>query len=339
MTSPTSILIVDDEPAVRDVMARWLAGPGVTVRTAASADEALAAAGRSQCDLAVIDVRMPGHDGVWLKNELQRAHPHTAVVLAIAYTDLLDRDEATTEVADLLVKPFARDRFLLAVDRGKRWHKQALEDLRWHAQLLAEIRDRTGDLARTLADAAAHGTPEIEAVAALLETRAPLAAAHTRRVAPLAAAVAATLGVEAAPAGLVELVAQVHDIGKAAMPEALLTKPSPYTAAERAMMRRHVEVGVELLAGTATLAATAPYVLASHEWYGGGGYPLNLAGERIPLVSRIVAVADAFDAMTAAREYRPLVGVADATAELLRCSGTQFDPDVVAALLTVLGCP
>jgi DNA-binding NtrC family response regulator len=149
MTPLDSILIVDDEPAVRDVMARWLSDSGADIQTAANADEALAAVSANHCDLAVIDVRMAGQDGVRLKNELRRTHPHTAVVLATAYTDLLDQTGATTDIADLLVKPFARDRFFLAIDRGRQWRKQAIEDLRWHAQLSLEVRDRVDEICRT----------------------------------------------------------------------------------------------------------------------------------------------------------------------------------------------
>src|SRR5499427_10355126 len=134
MTPITSVLIVDDEPAVRDLMSRWVSGMGLRPQTAANAAEALATLRTRQYDLAVIDVMMPGHDGLWLANELQRVHPHTAVVIATAYTELLD-GESHRPVADLLIKPFQRERFALAVDRGRQWRKQALEEVHWHAML------------------------------------------------------------------------------------------------------------------------------------------------------------------------------------------------------------
>ena len=142
MTPLSSVLIVDDEPAVRDLMARWVTSLGLRPKTAASADEALEALREQHCDLAVIDVMMPGHDGLWLATQLQRDHPHTAVVIATAYTELLDADAEQRPIADMLVKPFQRDRFALAVDRGRQWRKETLEEVQWHARLSVEVADR-----------------------------------------------------------------------------------------------------------------------------------------------------------------------------------------------------
>ena len=104
-----------------------------------------------------------------------------------------------------------------------------------------------------------------------------------------------------------------------------------------AIMRRHVEMGAEILKATRTLGHAAATVLASHEWFGGGGYPRKIAGIAIPFVSRIVAVADAYDAMTQGRADRICLDSADAVAEILRCSPAQFDPEIVGAFLAVLG--
>jgi HD-GYP domain-containing protein (c-di-GMP phosphodiesterase class II) len=131
--------------------------------------------------------------------------------------------------------------------------------------------------------------------------------------------------------------ARFHDIGKLAIPHALLTKPSPLTEGEKAIMREHVEVGAEILQSTQTLADAAPIVGASHQWFSGAGYPWKLAGDEIPLASRIISVVDAYDAMTQHRAYRVNVDSSDAIAELLRCCPAQFDPEVVAAFLAVLG--
>jgi len=337
MTPLTSVLIVDDEPAVRDLMARWVAALGLRPRTAANADEALATLRTQHYDLAVIDVMMPGHDGLWLAGQLQRDHPHTAVVIATAYTELLEGDAGRRPIADLLIKPFQRERFALAVDRGRQWRKEALDQLRWHAVLSLEIRDRTEQICALVRERVAAGVSEAEALAAFAAERMPGTAAHTYRVARYAQSVARELDVEQELGEGLEIAARFHDVGKAAMPDALLTKPSPLTPGEAAIMRRHVEVGAEILQAAGTLAHSAPAVLASHEWFGGGGYPMKLAGADIPLASRIIAVADAYDAMTQDRTYRVRFDSSDAIADLLRCSPTQFDPDIVAAFLAVLG--
>jgi putative nucleotidyltransferase with HDIG domain len=336
MTALSSVLIVDDEPAVRDIMARWVASLGLQPQTASNADEALATLRTHHYDLAVIDVMMPGHDGLWLAAQLQRDHPHTAVVIATAYTDLLQDDGAERPIADLLVKPFQRDRFALALDRGRQWRKQALEDVRWHAELSKELQDRTKLICADLQARVAAGRTEADALMRIGIERTPDTMAHAVRVARYAQSVARELAVEG-EVGPLDAAARFHDIGKAAMPDALLTKPSPLTPGEAAIMRRHVDAGAEILACTTKLTDAAPLVLASHEWFGGGGYPLKLAGADIPLASRIIAVVDAYDAITQNREYRSQQDSADAIAELLRCSPTQFDPRVVAAFLAVLG--
>jgi response regulator RpfG family c-di-GMP phosphodiesterase len=335
MTPLTSVLIVDDEPAVRDLMARWVSSLGLQPRTASNAEEALESLRTRHCDLAVIDVMMPGKNGLWLAGELRRDHPNTAVVIATAYTELL---EGTAHpVADLLVKPFKRERFVLAVDRGREWRRQAVEDLEWHARLSVELRQRVDELRDALARTRSQGEDESALLIALEQERAADVATHGERVARYSLAIARELSASDGLIDTIGVTARFHDIGKIVMPEALRTKPSPLTPGEVAIMRKHVDAGAEILEATATLRSIAPFVRASHEWFSGGGYPHRLAGTGIPAVSRIVAVADAYDAMTQDRHYRSRLDSAEAIAELLRCAPAQFDPEIVVAFLNILG--
>jgi putative nucleotidyltransferase with HDIG domain len=156
---------------------------------------------------------------------------------------------------------------------------------------------------------------------------------HTAGVAELAVSTAREAGLEGTQVEEVRRAAQLHDIGKLAVPDAILAKPGPLTPAEWAIMRRHTIVGAEIVAAAPALARVAPLVRASHERFDGAGYPDGLAGEAIPLGSRIVAVCDAFEAMTAERPYCPAMDVPAALEELRRCSGEQFDPLVVDAFV------
>jgi putative two-component system response regulator len=333
----TSVLIVDDEPAVRDLMARWVTALGLRPRTAASADEAMASLRTNHYDLAVIDVMMPGHDGLWLANEVQRDHPNTAVVIATAYTELLDGDPHQRPIADLLIKPFKRERFALAVDRGRQWRKQALEEVHWHAVLSIEMRDRAQQVMTIVAERSASGVAESTTLMDLALERTPETAAHGERVARYALSVAREMGLDDELGSSLVDAARFHDIGKVAMPEALLSKPGPLTPGEMAIMRQHVDVGADILEATQGLGSVAEAVRASHEWFGGGGYPRKTCGDAIPIAARIIAVVDAYDAMTQDRAYRIRFDSSDAVAELLRCSPAQFDPIVVNAFLAVLG--
>ena len=337
MPPMTSVLIVDDEPAVRDLISRWVVSLGLRPQTASNADEALASLRLHHHDLAVIDVMMPGHDGLWLAAEMRREHPHTAVIVATAYTELLGADAQQAPIADFLIKPFQRERFALAVDRGRLWRKQVLEEVHWHAMLSIELRDRAAQFVHALDARVAAGATEADALGALLLEGMPDVAAHGERVARYAQSVARELDVDRALGDDLDVVARLHDVGKLAMPEALISKPSPLTPGEMAIMRQHVEIGAEILESTRALAFAAMAVRASHEWFGGGGYPRKAAGIAIPFVSRIIAVADAYDAMTQDRAYRIRYDSSDAVAELLRCSPVQFDPEIVAAFLAVLG--
>jgi diguanylate cyclase (GGDEF)-like protein len=153
---------------------------------------------------------------------------------------------------------------------------------------------------------------------------------HLSGVAQLAEAVSLRLGLSREQAEEVQRAAALHDIGKLAIPESILTKTGPLTAAEWSFVRQHTVIGERILSVAPSLAGCAKIVRSSHEWWDGTGYPDGLAAEEIPLPSRIVFVCDAFDAMTSARPYRDRRSEQDAVAELRRCAGTQFDPTVVA---------
>src|SRR5262245_51577487 len=333
VTTLTSVLIVDDEPALRDLMARWAVSLGLEPTTAGSSEEALERLRGRSHDLAVIDIVMPGQNGLWLVEELRRSHPDMPVVLATGFTDKLA--EADTHVADFLIKPIRRERFALAVDRGRKWRHQSLEESRWHRRM-AEDFDASLSEILTLVRAHDGSAAEDEFLSTLASARVPDVMTHGDRVAVFARLIARQIDLDDEAVLEVERAARFHDIGKAAVPLALLSKPSRMTPGEIAVMQRHVEAGADILEATRTLSPIAPIVRASHEWFGGGGYPSTLSGQAIPLASRIIAIADAYDAMTQTRSYRAHLGRNEAVAELLRSSPSQFDPDLVVAFLTIL---
>src|SRR3954468_8330948 len=191
---------------------------------------------------------------------------------------------------------------------------------------LADQRNRAPSLA------ARYG----ELILTILGAQQPQTSEHAFDVAALAAGVAARLGVDPIDRGLVRRAAELHDVGKIAIDPAIVNKPGALDDDEWAQMRLHTVIGDDLLLAAPPLRAVAPLVRASHERWDGGGYPGALAGTDIPLAARIVAACDAYDAMTTDRCYRRGMSAADARAELERCSGTQFDPTVVAALTAEL---
>ena len=160
---------------------------------------------------------------------------------------------------------------------------------------------------------------------------------HTQDVVELSAAVSKAMSLDETRRRDVEYAALLHDVGKIRVPQEIINKPGTLDEAEWALMRQHTIDGESMLRQVGgTLAGVGRFVRSSHERYDGGGYPDGLAGEAIPLESRIVCVCDAYNAMTTDRPYRGARHVADALEELSRCSGTQFDPQVVAAIEGVL---
>jgi putative nucleotidyltransferase with HDIG domain len=169
-----------------------------------------------------------------------------------------------------------------------------------------------------------------------LEAKDQYTSEHTEEVVRLAVSVAAELGLEHELVRQVELGAVLHDIGKVRVPESILNKPGPLDDAEWAVMKTHPEVGERILRPIRSLNAILPIVRHHHERWDGCGYPDGLAEREIPIGARIVAVCDAYRAMTEDRPYRKALDEAYARGELEQASGRQFDPDCVAALFRVL---
>ena len=191
---------------------------------------------------------------------------------------------------------------------------------------------------RMYAQKTGRATAGHEATAALVQVlieRDVDLSTHISHVAELASATALAMGLPDHEATRIRLGAQLHDIGKTAIPESILGKPGPLDEDEWGFMRCHTVIGERIVGAAPSLAHTAGLVRSSHERWDGGGYPDGLARLDIPLGARIIAVCDAYDAMIAPRPYRNPMSVADALAELGRCAGSQFDPEVVAAFTTV----
>jgi HD-GYP domain-containing protein (c-di-GMP phosphodiesterase class II) len=169
-----------------------------------------------------------------------------------------------------------------------------------------------------------------------LQERSPDLSRHLDDVAGLAVDVGTEFGLAGEPLDELRQAAELHDVGKVAIPDAILDKPGPLDDAEWAFLRRHTLIGERILGAAPALIAAGKLVRSSHERVDGSGYPDGLAGEDIPLGARIIAVCDAFDAMTSDRPYREAATVTDALAELRQCAGTQFDPRVVDTFCAVV---
>jgi response regulator RpfG family c-di-GMP phosphodiesterase len=322
---------------MRQLMTRWVQLAGHSASTAGSAEEALDVMERQSPAIALCDIRMPGHDGLWLAERIRRGFPATAVIMATAARDTDPRIAEHTGAVDYLVKPFGRERLKFALERGFDWHHSAANRSEWLARLTAELSERRRNLEHAVTRLGDSGPLHVAVLLDLIDKADSQEMEHARGVAAMAVKIAEVLGLSGDEVNTVRQGALLHDFGKLALPEAILRKPAALSLDEKDLVRQHPDIGAGLLQAVPGLDEAAVIVRSAKEWYDGHGYPLALQGEAIPLGGRIVAVADAFDAMTRMKIYRDALPMSEAVGEILRCAESQFDPIVVAALLKVIG--
>lgn len=338
MPASERVLIVDDEEPIREVISSLLETQGYECETAPSAVKALPmiAADPERYRLVLSDVMMPEMNGlVFLKN-LQERHPDLPVVMLSAVHDIRVALDAIRQGAyDYLVKPFEKDQLFFAVARALERRRLIEDNRRYQLHLEQLVADRTQRLEEALTQLERSYDYTLEALGSALDLKDSGTEGHSKRVTAFSIAIAKAM--EASPAEIRTIArgAYLHDIGKIAIPDAILNKPGPLDDGEREVMRSHCQRGWEILKRISFLAEAAEIVLSHQEHYDGSGYPRRLKGGEIHLGARIFAVADALDAMISDRPYRAALPLDHALAELQRVSGTQFDPKVVEAAISL----
>jgi putative nucleotidyltransferase with HDIG domain len=232
----------------------------------------------------------------------------------------------TREMRDELEELRAR---LADQERAAAAKEQQLEryaaDLR---ETFKQERSRAQELRRSY-------TATVRALANAVEARDAYTGKHAERVAAYGLEIAAAVGMQLADDPEIEFGFLLHDVGKVAIPDAILFKPERLSAEEEALMRRHTVIGADIVADIDFLGSARDVIRSHHERWDGDGYPDGVAGDAIPLAARVFAVADTLDAMTTDRPYRPARSLTAARADILEMRGTQFDPDVVDAFEAV----
>lgn len=302
---------------------------GVTCAGFAEPGEALADLMSQPCDLAIIDFLMPQMNGIELIQAMRSLpqHAHVPVIMITADADRALRLDAISKGAtDFLAKP---------VDPIELRSRVAnLLALRAAQNALAS---RANTLAREVAQATEHLQRREEEIvyrlARAIEFRDNETSEHVGRVAAVSRLIAEELQQDEAFVRVLYLAAPLHDVGKIGVPDAILNKPGKLDPEERKLMQTHATIGAEILAnGDSDLVRMAAAVAAGHhERWDGKGYPYGLSGTHIPLAARITAVADVFDALCSERSYKPAWPIQVARQEIVRCAGSHFDPECVAA--------
>ncbi|BCR04419.1 two-component system response regulator [Desulfuromonas versatilis] len=330
------VLIVEDEEIVRDMEFATLQGEGYLCHTAANADAASELVQQRNIDLALIDINMPGRSGVQFLKELKEASPDSAAIMVTAVDDLETAMYCLQLGADdYILKPFNLDRILLSVRNALEKRRLVLENRVYQRQLEAKVREQTQRIRTTLDELQDAYDSTLAALVRSLDAREKETGSHSERVRSYTLALAEVLGVEQGRRDDLAMGALLHDIGKVGVSDNILLKPGKLDEQEWEVMRRHSRIGYDIICGVRFLDKAAEVVLSHHERYDGGGYPDGLKGEEIPLGARIFAIADTLDAMTSDRPYRKALPFQAVVDELKRCSGTQFDPRMVEAFLSI----
>jgi response regulator RpfG family c-di-GMP phosphodiesterase len=317
------ILIVDDDWQVREVLHEIFVSAGYTCQVAGDGREGLEQFRATLPPLTVTDLKMPVMDGIGLLQEIRTVDSDAAVIVLTGAADVKTAIESLKLGAhDFIMKPVNVDELLIAAERALERRQLLVERREYQALLERRVEEATANL-----QSAYQQT--LEALGAALDSRDVGTESHSRRVHGYSLALGREHGVPKEQLHDLAHGVLLHDIGKIGIPDAILLKPGPLTPEEWATMRTHPEIGKRLVEKIPFLQNAVPVIWCHHEKWDGTGYPRKLRGEEIPLFARIFSVVDAFDAMTFDRPYSRAIPLEDAMAEIKRCAGSHFDPDVV----------
>ena len=322
------ILVIDDVPANVEILAETLLGDGYhRVDTTTSPREGLARAAAQRPDLILLDMRMPEMDGHEFLTQLRKL-PNGARCSVIVITAQTDDDTKRRALAagvrDFITKPFMLWELLHRVRNTLEFDLSAKRTEQLNTELERRVQERTQELEATRKEV-------IRRLATAGEFRDNETGQHVVRMSHFAHHLAVAAGLPEDDAVAIRDAAPLHDIGKIGIPDAILLKPGRLDQEEWHVMKRHAEIGGEILAdsGFALLDLARSIALTHHEQWDGSGYPLGLKGDEIPIAGRLTAIADVFDALLSERPYKPRWPVGQAMDFLKDRAGKHFDPRLV----------
>jgi putative two-component system response regulator len=337
---PKRVLVVDDDHATRTITQALVEALGHAPEPARDGIEALAKL-RLGVDLILLDVVMPGLDGYEVCRRI-RQDPDGREVPVIMVTSMSGREDRLRAVEaganDFIAKPVDKTELRVRSTSLLQMKDAQHALLRYQTHLESIIEQRTASLREALEQMAEAQRmaymaqlDTVERLAILAEYKDQVTARHIRRMSEYCAVIARGLNLPPSEVELITHASRMHDVGKIAVPDAILRKPSSLDAPEWVVMRRHPTIGSRILDNSSSelLQAGRVIALCHHERWDGTGYPSGLWGENIPLWGRICAVADVFDAVTSERPYKPAYSIEEALDILRDGRGTQFDPQVV----------
>jgi putative two-component system response regulator len=340
------ILIVDDEEPIRRSLNRLLSKEGYQCATAADAAEARHLLDTETFELMLCDVTMPGENGFSLLAYADVAHPDVAVIMVTA----IDSPSAATPAArhgayGYVIKPFDTNTILINIVGALHRRAEKVAQAARSVQLESDMATRSAELseALTLLDAedkalTASQEETVLRLAVAAEWRDPDTGSHLKRMSDYSARLAELAGMRNDEVEHLRIASQMHDIGKIGIPDTVLLKRGPFTPEDRVVMQGHSEIGFKMLQGSDSplIQLASVVALTHHERFDGTGYPRGLAGTNIPIVGRIVAIADVYDALRSKRPYKPEFSMEESLGILRDGRGTHLDPELLDVFINDL---
>ncbi|MBN2209747.1 MAG: response regulator [Candidatus Coatesbacteria bacterium] len=347
MDPKATVLVVEDSDGLRENLVRALTIGGYDVKDAPNGLSAVEMLGAESFDVVVTDIKMPGMDGLSLLDRIlaMNPDPEPAVILITAHMTLESAVSSLKKGAyDYITKPFKAEQLLGTVKAALDKRRLKLENVRLTRELRElnraleeKVQLRTSQLRESQNKLQRSYLETIRSFAVVLEERDAYTQGHSRRVTEYSVRIAEEMGLADKQIKALQIGGALHDIGKIGIPEDTLRKPSNLSEDEWEIMQEHPDKGARMVEPLSFLSEERVLIRHHHERWDGQGYPDALAGEQIPLLSRVLCVADAFDAMTSTRSYRRRMTLDIAVGRLLEGKGTQFDPEIVDVFIDCLG--
>ena len=324
------ILIVDDEPTVSDILARRLAKEGYVCIKANNGKEALQYFYKDAFSLVISDMKMPEMSGLELLRKLKAVSPKITVIMITAFPEIDMAVEAMRLGAyDFLTKPVTLDLVVLSVRKALEKKRLEEEVELYHKNLELLVEERTSKLQYAYRVLKKSYLDSVKVLAEAIDAKDPYTRGHSDRVRKMSIKIATHLGFAEDQLENLEYGALLHDIGKIGIKDEILQKQGALTPEEYHYIQEHPLIGVKILEDVDYFRDKVRMIRHHHEHFDGSGYPDGLTGEAIPIEARIIAVPDAFDAMTSMRPHREAMSLEEVLSEMKRCRGKQFDPQVL----------